>query len=136
ACTGTAAAAFAASFSQRIEAFGTFRGRVGFLATPDFLLYGTGGLAVASFRTSASATATAAGLVAGVSAATSQTRGGWAVGAGIEGMFAPRWSAKLEYLYADYGRFNNNLAFAGPVIIGTSTRVSDNIIRAGVNYHF
>jgi outer membrane immunogenic protein len=136
ACTGTAAAAFAASFSQKIEAFGTFRGRVGFLATPDILFYGTGGLAVASFRTSASATVTAAGLVAGVSTANSQTRAGWTVGAGMEGMFAPHWSAKLEYLFADYGRFNNNLVFPGAVAIGTQTHVSDNIIRAGVNYHF
>jgi outer membrane immunogenic protein len=136
ACTGTAAAAFTATFSQRIDAFGTFRGRVGLLATPDILFYATGGLAVASFKTSFSATAAAGGLVAGVASSTSTTRAGWTVGAGIEGMFAPHWSAKLEYLYADYGTFNNNLLFPGGVAIGTRTHVSDNIIRAGVNYHF
>src|SRR5579871_3819267 len=64
-CTGTAAAGFAATFSQKIDAFGTFRGRVGFLATPDILLYGTGGLAVASFRSSVSAGVAAGPLVAG-----------------------------------------------------------------------
>jgi outer membrane immunogenic protein len=135
ACTGTPAAAFGASVTQKIDAFGTFRGRVGWLVTPDVMLYGTGGLAVASFRTSASAAVTAARLVAGVAATNSTTRAGWTAGAGIEGMFAPHWSAKLEYLYADYGRFNNNLAF-GPVVVGASTRVTDNILRAGVNYHF
>ncbi len=136
ACTGTPAAAFAASFTQKIDAFGTFRGRVGILATPDILFYATGGLAVAEFKTAFSATAAAAGLAAGVAASTSTTRAGWTVGAGAEGMFASHWSAKLEYLYADYGRFNNNLVFPGAVTIGTRTHVSDNIIRAGVNYHF
>jgi outer membrane immunogenic protein len=136
ACTGTAAAAVAVTFRQKIDAFGTFRGRVGWLATPDVLFYGTGGLAVGSIKTSLAATAAAAGLATGIGASSSTTRAGWTVGAGIEGMFAPHWSAKLEYLFMDYGRIGNALTFAGLVTIGASTRVTDNIIRAGVNYHF
>ncbi len=29
------------------------------------------------------------------------TRTGWTAGGGVEWMFAPHWSAKLEYLYFD-----------------------------------
>ncbi|MBU3537081.1 hypothetical protein KHT87_21910, partial [Alkalihalobacillus clausii] len=32
-------------FRQTIDSFGTARGRIGYLVTPQFLLYGTGGLA-------------------------------------------------------------------------------------------
>jgi len=135
-CTGTAAAGFAATFSQKIDAFGTFRGRVGILATPNVLFYGTGGLAVASFKSSLTALAAVGPVALGLATSTSTTRVGWTAGAGIEGMFAPRWSAKLEYLYADYGRVNQTLTFIGPVTIAGSTRLSDHILRAGVNYHF
>jgi outer membrane immunogenic protein len=33
-----------------------------------------------------------------------EIRNGWTVGSGIEVAFAPGWSAKLEYLYLDFGR--------------------------------
>jgi outer membrane immunogenic protein len=135
-CTGTPAAGFAASFSQRIDAFGTARGRVGWLITPDVMFYGTGGLAVASFKSTFSALAAVPPLAVGFGSSVSTTRVGWTAGGGIEGMFAPHWSAKLEYLYAGYGRFNNTLAVAGPVAVSGSTRLSDNILRAGINYHF
>jgi outer membrane immunogenic protein len=56
---------------------------------------------------------------------------GWTAGGGIETMFSPRLSAKLEYLYVDLGR--------GDVIPGTAGTRGDfrtNIVRAGLNYHF
>ena len=34
----------------------------------------------------------------------SDTRVGWTVGGGLEWMFLPNWSAKVEYLYYDLGR--------------------------------
>jgi len=131
--TGTAG-----TISQKIEAFGTFRGRVGWLVTPEVLLYGTGGLAVGSVRTSLGlAGFTTAGAPIAITAANSTTRVGWTAGAGIEGMFARNWSAKLEYLYMDLGSFNNSLALAAPgLAINARSRVTDNILRAGINYHF
>lgn len=135
-CTGTTAAGFAASFTQKIDAFGTVRARVGWLVTPDVLFYGTGGLAIADFKSTFTALAAVPPLVTGFGTSTSTTRVGWTVGGGVEGMFAPHWSAKLEYLFADYGRINQTLVAVGPVAVTGSTRLSDNIIRAGVNYHF
>ena len=46
-------------------------------------------------------------------------------------MFAQNWSAKAEYMYADY--FNTTyLAGLGRVGLG----VTVNTVKAGVNYHF
>jgi outer membrane immunogenic protein len=32
-----------------------------------------------------------------------ETRTGWTVGGGVEHMFGPRWTAKAEVLYVDFG---------------------------------
>jgi outer membrane immunogenic protein len=58
---------------------------------------------------------------------------GWAIGAGIEGVIASNWTAKLEYLYADLGDTT-----CSAVACGTATNVdlSLNVVRAGVNYRF
>jgi outer membrane immunogenic protein len=126
------------TISQKIDAFGTFRGRLGWLVTPEVLLYGTGGLAVGDVRTSlALAGFNANGAAVAIAATGSTTRVGWTAGAGIEGMFARNWSAKLEYLYMDLGRFNNTVTLTPPgIALNGSSRVTDNILRAGVNYHF
>src|SRR4051812_39934239 len=80
----------------------TVRGRVGFLATPALLLYGTGGLAVANVRASYAFTDTFA--AATESASISSTRYGWTAGAGGEYALLNGWSIKAEYLYVDLGR--------------------------------
>jgi outer membrane immunogenic protein len=66
-------------------------------------------------------------------------------------MFMQNWSAKVEYLYYDLGSADLILnSYAGPLgsgaAVGTSTaawtastinpRVTGNLVRAGVNYHF
>ena len=38
---------------------------------------------------------------------TSTTRAGWTAGVGVEGKITQNWSAKLEYLYMDLGRFSS-----------------------------
>ena len=53
---------------------------------------------------------------------------GWAAGAGIEYAFAPRWSAKLEYIYADYGTITDLNGAAITAKLDVST------IKLGVNY--
>jgi outer membrane immunogenic protein len=99
--------------------FGTVRGRVGWLATPTLLLYGTGGFAYAgldAFQRSTTAT-------------------GWTAGGGVEWLFLPNWSAKLEYLYVKASSLNTNnngwLATAA-----TNRGPGLNVLRLGVNYHF
>jgi len=61
---------------------------------------------------------------------------GWTAGGGIEVQFAPRWSLKGEYLYADLGRANHTFVFPGVPALNDSTHVTLNIVRAGVNLRF
>jgi outer membrane immunogenic protein len=64
-------------------------------------------------------------------------RAGWTVGAGIEGALGNNWSAKLEYLYVDLGTINTAFAGVGAFApLTVSSHVTDNIVRAGVNYKF
>jgi outer membrane immunogenic protein len=125
-----------ATLSQKIDWFGTVRGRAGVLVTPTVLLYGTGGLAYGEVKSSE-----AIGLVPSLFSTTA-THVGWTVGAGIEGAIGGNWTAKLEYLYIDLGRASGSFlttsaAFAGGVITSNfSSRITDNVLRVGVNYRF
>jgi outer membrane immunogenic protein len=129
------------ALEQSLEWFGTVRGRAGFLATPRVLLYATGGLAYGSLKT----TGTIAGFNPNGGAllavgSNSDTRVGWTVGAGVEAMITGNWSGKLEYLYMDLGRTNNFAALtllpAAPIGVNLTSRFTDNILRAGINYKF
>lgn len=135
------------ALSYDLQWFATFRGRVGLLATPQTLLYATGGLAVGEFKYSAAtnlgiqvfgpglAGLTPRGafvLPIGPAASSSDTRAGWTVGAGIEHKFTPNWSGKLEYLYMDFG---TNTYFAGTAN-QADVSFHDQIFRAGINYEF
>ena len=130
-----------ATLSDKLEWFGTIRGRVGVLVAPSFLLYATGGGAYGSLKTDASlGTFTATGIPVAVAASASSTKFGWTVGAGMEWMFASNWSAKIEYLYMDLGSISNSVVLpvaAGfPLGANVTSRVTDNIIRGGINYRF
>ena len=58
---------------------------------------------------------------------------GWAAGVGIEAPVAPHWTARLEYLFTDYG--NSNVLFANASQRFTSD-LSLQELRAGLNYQF
>jgi outer membrane immunogenic protein len=150
--------AYSATVSNRLDYLGTVRGRLGFLAGPSFLLYGTGGLAYGGANSTTNETALVAACAgAGTTCAGagggsfSTTRVGWTAGAGGEWMFAPNWSAKVEALYYDLGTANYSTglsqfcAGAGCGVNGglfasttgiTSIRYTGAIARVGVNYHF
>jgi outer membrane immunogenic protein len=131
----------AALVDQKLEWFGTFRGRAGILVGPSALLYATGGLAYGSLQTGVTlAGFTPAGVPVSAAVSGSNTRVGWTVGGGAEWKFSPNWSAKIEYLYMDIGR-TSNTAFlttaAGTGIgVNVTSRVTDNIFRGGINYQF
>ncbi len=122
-----------ASYSQQTPWFGTVRARLG-VATSGWLIYATGGYAVARLETDVTATAGAASATASLL----QTRSGWSAGGGIEVAVAPCWSVKLEYLYLDFGKVSTTWTFAGGGLPGIidDARFSMNIVRAGVNYRF
>jgi outer membrane immunogenic protein len=133
--TGTALA-----FDQRLEWFGTARLRGGWLASPRTLLYLTGGLAYGGIKTSALLTGVNAfGAVVSIAGSNTDTRVGWTVGGGIEGMISQNWTAKLEYLYMDLGGFSGgslSLAPASAIGARVDTNFRDHILRAGLNYKF
>jgi outer membrane immunogenic protein len=138
-------------FQRSLDYLGTVRGRVGYLVTPTLLVYGTAGLAYAGANFSAQyASFDLAGVYGPgyTSASYSDTRVGWTAGGGVEWMFMPNWSAKLEYLYYDLGTATvNSVVSWAPFGLGagnpgyayatsSSARFNGNLVRAGVNYHF
>src|SRR5947199_619157 len=59
---------------------------------------------------------------------------GWTVGGGLEYMFAPNWSAKVEYQYYNFG---NTTFTTGPAdIVGARFRDDEHTVKAGLNYRF
>ncbi len=101
----------------------------------------TGGLAYGEVETNATFTNTVAFLGGPVVGSTTTalssntTKAGWVIGAGAEWAIYGPWSAKLEYLYMDLGTVSSSFVATGPfTLINTSSRITDNIVRLGVNY--
>jgi outer membrane immunogenic protein len=119
-----------------IQWFGTVRGRIGVLVNPTTLLYGTGGLAYGGISASGTFFDSLTSDTASFGAST--TRVGWTLGAGVEGAVpnTSNWTWKLEYLYIDFGTLSGNgfTSLGDPYSWNTS--VTDNILRAGLNYRF
>jgi outer membrane immunogenic protein len=126
---------------EKLPWFGTARGRIGLLASPTWLFYVTGGLAYGEIRSTESLTVTATTpggtATAAASATSNTTRAGWTIGGGVEGVISGPWTAKIEYLYMDFGTFNNSPTGLGLFTpLNLSTHVTDNVVRVGLNYHF
>ncbi len=116
---------------HKLPWFGTSRTRIGFLPTQQFLIYATGGLAYGQVKSDYSL------FVGGVGIAQSNfkdVRAGYTLGGGIEGAFGGGWSAKLEYLWVDLGTATSTTTIGGFVVDTYSSRVTDNIVRIGLNY--
>jgi outer membrane immunogenic protein len=139
------------ALEEKLPWLATLRGRIGVLPTDRVLLFVTGGLAVGEVKSTASAATTATAVTAfaggpalattttsaSALASASSTQAGWTVGAGVEGAIGGNWTAKLEYLYVDLGTVNNTFAGVAPFApLTTSSHVTDNILRAGINYRF
>jgi outer membrane immunogenic protein len=140
---------------QKLKDFGTARARAG-VTTGDSLWYVTGGAAWAKvednhlFVGSANAAifppaVFGPGPFFPTAASFSSRKTGWTIGGGVEARLWAGWSAKLEYLYVDLGHIDNTFAIAlnpiffpagGVAPVTTSTHVTDNIVRVGLNYKF
>src|SRR5579862_5216158 len=132
ATTGTA------SYAEQVEFSGTLRGRVGYapnLGSTHWLIYATGGFAYSYDQFTRTQIA---GTPAGGTAMPGQAenlfmvpRVGGAAGAGVELALPSNWSARLEYLFIDYG--NRSVTFpAGAQRFNSDLAVSE--LRVGLNY--
>jgi outer membrane immunogenic protein len=120
---------------QELSWFGTVRGRLGAALTPDLLLYGTGGLAYGEIKATGHAFFPA-DIPDFFHPSVSKIKAGWTAGAGAEWMFARNWSAKAEYLFVDLGKVSDVVLSNPPFGVGFTWKMHENIVRAGVNYHF
>ncbi len=129
--------AFTTTSSIGSDWMATLRPRAGYTVDRT-LLYLTGGLALTDLNFASSYADTAGQSAA---AGFSKTRVGWVAGAGIEHAFTKNWSAKVEYLYADFGK----QSVATPIVSGagaTNGLIAQDVdlktstVRGGLNYHF
>jgi outer membrane immunogenic protein len=134
------------TWSSRYDWLFTARLRGGFTVAPNWLLYVTGGLAVTHVHDSATCTSAAFGCAdatPGSSAkwSSTSTLTGGTIGGGIETMFAPNWTARVEYLYA---KFKDNtppntvspFSALVPVPPFFSFSHNLNVVRFAINYKF
>jgi Opacity protein and related surface antigens len=127
---------------QKLERFGTVRGRLGYLPVDNLLVYVTGGIAWG--QTEASEVThmprvnppkvTSTGSV-------EETHLGWTVGGGLEWVLTPNLSLRGEYLYVDLGE--EDYHFVGQRTNGTyyaddraPSDLDFHTVRLGLNYKF
>ena len=107
---------------------GSARGRIGY-AFDRVLLYATGGVAFANINEHDQLGANAA-IVDNHSA----TRSGWTAGAGVDFAFTNNLIGRVEYRYADFGRFNyNSLIFP---LFNENHRFTESAVRLGLAWKF
>lgn len=131
----TGGGTFTIADSMSTDWMATARARAGF-AMNNWLFYATGGLAVTELRFNHVFTDV---FGAFQNAGLSDTRYGWTVGAGVEvAIGGGPWSAKIEYLHADFGSASVTGQFvaAGGLSTTHSLDLRTDIVRVGLNYKF
>jgi outer membrane immunogenic protein len=112
------------------DQIGSVTGRLGYTWGPT-LLYAKGGYA---WRNNDNIGVSVAGLPAAFTTSGDHNNG-YTVGAGLEYMFAPNWSAKVEYQYYNFG--NTTFGAGSPAdVVGARFRNDENTVKAGINYRF
>ncbi|HXX51556.1 MAG TPA: carbohydrate porin, partial [Xanthobacteraceae bacterium] len=114
------------TYLETVKSSGTLRGRIGY-APGNWLFYATGGFAWSYNQL------TLTNLATGATDMPFLWRLGWAAGAGVEAPIAPHWTARLEYLFTDYG--NSSVFFTNNGQSFTSN-FSPQELHVGVNYRF
>ena len=110
---------FAATVATEATSISTVRVRVGY-AVDNWLMYGTGGVAVVHGKSNATLAGVVCGTIGNLPCSGDSMRVGIAAGGGIEYGFTPNWSAKLEYVWIGAALNDAHL----------------NTVRAGINYRF
>ena len=111
------------------DQIGSVTGRLGYAWGPA-LLYGKGGYA---WRDANNIGVTLGGAAQPFTASGNR-KDGYTVGAGLEYMFTPNWSAKAEYQYYNFG--NTTINTVAPDVASTRFRNDDHTVKVGLNYRF
>jgi outer membrane immunogenic protein len=127
----------------------SIRARLGYLVTPSFLAYVTGGPAWQRLQLSTSCGTSCPfsfgpAPIAPVSASTSVTKQGWTLGAGGEVKAWGNWMVRGDYSYTSFRNIGFNYAYgtatgtAAPLGVGygTSLKLNTHTITAGLSYKF
>lgn len=130
--TGTAA------LSGAFDLLGTDRVRLGYLVTPNVLVYGTGGLTWTRFAENSAQsfnvinTAPPGTASISDSASVPSWRFGWVAGLGAEARLPDtHWTARLEYLHYAFGSDGSVAATLGVFSSRTFGDLTANVVRAG-----
>jgi outer membrane immunogenic protein len=123
--------------SDNFDLLGTARGRIGYLAWPDVLFYGTGGLAWTRTTQTTDETTiiTAGGTSQASSSSTVKWEFGWVAGLGVEArLWNSNWLGRVEYLHYDFG--DSGSSFDNTGVLFSSGRGTTDVVRAGLSYKF
>jgi len=124
--------------SAKTDALFTVTGRVGF-AADKALVYFKGGYAAAHDQFTISNVALPP-LGTAFSSSLTDWRDGWTIGMGLEYMFMPAFSAKVEYDFMDFGTTRYNFPATTGILPATFTNWDDqqrlHVMKFGVSYHF
>jgi len=143
---------------------GSARLRGGWLATPSTMLYLTAGVAFAHIEATSTCSQQLpsvsncapgnyfSGTLGPVEITHAATQIGWTAGFGAETLFGPRWVARAQYRFSDFGYFSRNLnafsatdtrvctgcpsATSSPLIVSYQLPVMQHIFEFGIAYKF
>jgi outer membrane immunogenic protein len=127
----TCGTAVTVTHDDKISWFGTTRSKLGY-AFDTWMIYFTSGVAYGEIKTDLTAT-TATGIA---TTSGSKTGFAWTVGGGAEFALSQNWSTKIEYLWIDTKNVDNTATVPGYGTVNSTSRVTNNIVRAGLNYRF
>jgi outer membrane immunogenic protein len=130
ACAGVQLQFAGVACSTKSNWLSTARVRAGY-AFDRILIFATAGGAIGDLQM---ALTPATGFIGGAA------QFGWTAGGGIEYAFADNVTAKVEYLYVNLGTASCVTINCGAVVgvpnTGASVSLTENLVRAGVNYKF
>jgi outer membrane immunogenic protein len=115
---------FPLNCQSELTSLATLRGRIGFLLSPDILVFGTAGLAAGNLRHGNFLFASA-----------NNTALGYAAGAGVEARVSQNWTLKAEYIFVDL----DGGEACGTAICFVSIqndKFNAHAFRVGLNWHF
>jgi outer membrane immunogenic protein len=139
ACTGIFVPPFSGdSTTVRNDGDASLRGRLGFIATPDILIYGTGGVAWQRIGETVICNGTTGAMcLFNHTDVQQKTLLGWTLGGGLEFKVWQNWILRGEYRYSEFQSFSPVFfANSGDAEVHANIKMHSQIATFGVAYKF